>query len=288
MINFDVQAFFKRLQAIPRLQNSQWELNQSGVDRGMEAILIQRCTREIATYALARLRLACMPDLRGDGQDQPDLDELIRWAKTQRGGCNTMMKAIKMEGDHRTPRAIAAAASLRYYRNRADENPVVKSPWTEKGLAAAETVPHEAFLGYPTSGSMWARKYQTVTTLVRHIRQTPMAKMTDDQVYQSLLSLSGVGPQSASMISLFWLDRPEPIIDDYLKRVLTAWSMVPTGSAMKDREALRSHLKSGAVQVSHALPGWTPQRVLACIYLWCCEVGRFGLAGVDKGQERAR
>lgn len=286
MINFDVQAFFKRLQAIPGLQNSQWELNQSGVDRGMEAILIQRCMREIATYALARLRLACMPELAGKGK--ADMDELIRWARTQGGGCSSMVKAVEMEENPRTPRAIAAAASLRYYHDRADENPVVKASWTEEGLEAAETLSHEPFLSYPTSGSMWARKYQTVTALVRHIRQTPMARMTDDQVYQSLLSLSGVGPQSASMSSLFWLDRPEPIIDDYLKRVLTAWSMLPTSFATKDRESLRAHLRKGAAEVSQALPGWTPQRVLACIYLWCCEVGRFGPSGVGETRSQDR
>lgn len=277
---FDFLELFKRMQAIPGLQNSRWEQNQSGVDRGMEAILIQRCTREIATYALARLRLACMPELASEWK--ADVDELIRWARTQGGGCSTMVKAIEMEGDHRTPRAIAATASLRYYRNRADENPIVKSPWTEKGMAAASTVSCDQFLSYPTSGSTWARKNQTVTNLVRHIRQTPLSEMTDDQVYQSLLSLSGVGPQSASMISLFWLDRPEPIIDDYLKRVLKAWSMLPAGFTEKDRESLRAHLKKGAAEVSQALPDWTPQRVLACIYLWCCEVGRFGLAGVNE------
>ncbi len=280
MINFDVLKLFKRLQEIPGLQGGWWEMNQSGVDRGMEAILIQRCTREIATYALARLRLACMPELAG--RWEADIAEVIRWARTQGGGCSTMVKAIEMEGNRRTPRAIAAAASLRYYHKRVYDNPVIKLAWTAKGLAAAETVSCEQFLTYPISGSTWARKYQTLLSLIRHIRQTPMARMTDDQVYQSLLSLSGVGPQSASMISLFWLDRPEPIIDDYLKRVLTAWSMVPTGSAMNGREALRSHLKKGAIQVSRSFPDWTPQRVLACIYLWCCEVGRFGLAGVER------
>ena len=288
MIGFNVSVFFKRVQSVSGLQNHQWEHNQSGVDRGMEAILIQRCTREIATYALARLRLACMPDLahaaQSDGAiDQSELSELVSWAVTQSGGCSSMMKVMETEDPSGWLRGLAAAASLRYYRNRSDSNPIVKAPWTQDGLTAAATMPCEQFLEYPTSGSTWARKYQAVVSLVDHIRRTPIAEMTDDEAYQSLLSLSGVGPQSASMISLFWLDRPEPIIDDYLKRVLRAWSMLPaafTGKSRAENGELREHLRRGAVVVAESTPGWSPQRVLACIYLWCCEVGRFRLGGV--------
>lgn len=256
----------------------------------MESILIQRCPREIATYALARLRLACMPGLVQAAQsdsafDRAEAGTLVSWAKTQAGGCSSMMKVLEMEKLPGSLRALAAGASLRYYRNRSDSNPIVKTQWTQDGLAVAATMTCGQFLEYPTSGNTWARKYRTVFNLVDHNARIPIAEMTDDEAYQSLLSLSGIGPQSASMISLFWLDRAEPILDEYLQRVLKAWEMLPAGSTGKSRggsEELREHLRRGAGVVADSVPGWTPQRVLACIYLWCCEIGRFRLGGVGE------
>jgi hypothetical protein len=64
LLNFDVPQFFAALQQFRGLQRKEWELNQTGADRGIEAVLIQRCTRELATFALACLWLAAMPALK--------------------------------------------------------------------------------------------------------------------------------------------------------------------------------------------------------------------------------
>lgn len=289
MLDLDVLALFERLRAIPGLQDSRWDLNQGGVDRGLEAVLIQGCTREMATYALVLLRLACMPDLVTRDYavvaDENELQALLAWAKAQKsGGCTTLAKLLTKEKSLASSRAIAAAASLRYYRNRRDLNPVVKEPWTEEGLATAAVMRTETLLDPPLTGGVWARKFLALVRLVNYIMETPLAQMTDEEVCSSLQSLPGIGPQTASMVALFWLGRPEPIIDDYLLRVLTGWALLPSDfnpARRMDRECLRGCLKAGAVELSMSLAGFTPTRILGCLYCWACETARFRLGGIE-------
>ena len=57
MIHLDFERLFATLTKVSGLQRRDWEHNQSGTDREIEAVLIQRSPRELATYALARIRI---------------------------------------------------------------------------------------------------------------------------------------------------------------------------------------------------------------------------------------
>src|SRR5438876_1091554 len=89
---------FERLEKIPGLQRKEWELNQSGVDRGMEAVLIQRTTREIATYALVQLRFSAMSELRAACSTRIASDSMaehvVAWAETQKPRPSMLLNVI--------------------------------------------------------------------------------------------------------------------------------------------------------------------------------------------------
>ena len=50
--------FYDEMAADKTLQRDEWWLNQSGLDRALESMLIQQCLREVATAALYILKLS--------------------------------------------------------------------------------------------------------------------------------------------------------------------------------------------------------------------------------------
>src|ERR1041385_1579633 len=202
--NQEFGRVFERLEKIPALQRKDWELNQSGVDRGLEAVLIQRSPREIATYALVQLRLAAMPELRtacriratSDGTPQ----HLLDWAETQKPKPSMLMKVIASATDATDDRRVAAVSVLKYYRRRDDENPAVKAPWTSAGLDKIPSMDVGGLLKHPAPDNrFWRGKYDTVQRLVATVLAMDLPKMSDDDVVNALQEIQGVGPQTASM-----------------------------------------------------------------------------------------
>lgn len=279
-----VPALFAALQRFPGLQRKECEYNQSGADRGMEAVLIQRSTRELATYALVRLRLEAMPELRTTSSDADwtpsEVQGLLCWAQTQGAGGTMLAKTVTEEREQPTLncRVLAALATLRFYHRREDQNPIVKVPWSEDGFERLAALDVNGLLEYPAQGTFWKRKFQTVQRLVAHVRGKDSLRVLDDEaVVQSLRSIPGVGEQTASMVALFWLGRAVPIIDTYLLRLLSDHHLLPTPFPMSssNHTHLRRHLRQGAFAIEARHPEWPAARVLSCLYLWACEIGRF-------------
>jgi len=110
--------------------------------------LIQRAPREIATYALVRLRFAAMPELlvtcRSACPCNADEDRtphaLAKWGKTAGPGGTSLARMLDTDSGIATPASLAALAVLEYYRDRRAENPAVRMPWTENGLRKLPTV----------------------------------------------------------------------------------------------------------------------------------------------------
>lgn len=284
-IAFNFKTLFRTMekQAGGRLQRMEWELNQSGVDRGLEAALIQGGQRELATYSLVRLRLACMPVLRDSCADEccdpAELDGIAAWAGTLKGkrkaGTTTLRNVIERNGS-RTDQRTAAWATLRYYHCRDDENPAVKQPWPASALAELDNLDMGRFNEYPTAGSIWLRKYQTVQRLARFMTGSDLATLSDSETFAAIDDLDNVGDQTAAMATLFWLQRPVPIVDMYLCQVLNDHGLVPdrvVHTRKVDRSAIRSFLIDEARSVSSERSEWPAWRILSCLYLWCCEVG---------------
>ena len=109
---------YAALEKIPGLQRRDWELNQSGVDRGMEAVLIQRTTGEVATYALVHLRVSAMPELRAAsgpliGPDG-ETEYLLSWAETQKPKPSSLLNVVRRTTDGNDGRRLVALAVLKY------------------------------------------------------------------------------------------------------------------------------------------------------------------------------
>ncbi len=272
------RQLFEVLEKIPGLQRTDWEHNQSGADRGLESVLIQRTTREVATYALVQLRFVTMPELLANDnpiRDETQTAELLSWARSQGPGGSMMMKVVTNTTAPSDRRRIGALAVLRYYHNREDDNPVVKRPWTDEGMNKLPTLDVSSLLVYPTSGDFWGKKFETIRRLADTVLRMNLPKLSSDQVLWDLRSVKGVGPQTASMVALFWLARPIPIIDSYLTRLLVSHGLVPgtlDGSLAQDD--LRRHLILWAQEMAVSRPDWPAHRLLSALYLWACEVGR--------------
>ena len=285
IIRFDFARLFAALKHVPNLQRRDWEQNQTGIDRGIEAALIQRSPRELATYALSRLRLACMPHLQDYVQDLSVDEDLVAWGLHLGGAAKSLARMMCEPGSPAEGcAALTAAAVLRYYRCREDPNPLVRSPWNEFGLERLATIDPGVLDEPPIRGAFWQAKLRNAQRLVCHVRQTQWDKLTDDAVMRSLQTITG--RQTASMVALFWLGRPVPIIDTYLERLLRRHNLLSNEFSFNARgqAALAEHLRRGAAAYARMHSDWTSSRVLACLYLWACEIGRLrcdcsGVAG---------
>ena len=282
MISFSVPELIHTLERIPGLQRKDWENNQTGVDRGLEAVLIQRGNRELATYTLVRMRFAAMPDLHAscaaENWSPVDVRRLVTWARTQKGGGPHLTNVVDRAGARDTTdlSLLAALASLRYYHRRDDDNPAAKVPWSNDGLGRLGRLDMVRFLAPPTSGNFWRTKLETVKRLAAHVHNTDFSCMHEEQIIQSLRSVPKVGAETAAKIALFWLERPEPVIDTYLLSLLQRHGLMESAVPVsaRARRELRAHLLSGAHAMATTRPEWPAWRVLSCLYLWACEIGR--------------
>lgn len=278
-MQFDIPKLFAILESTPGLQRKEWERNQSGPDRGMEAVLIQRAPREVATHALTRIRLAAMPELRAHSEairTDGNIVRLTTWARTQGAGGTMLANLIERKKTERTDAVHAAIARLAYYYCRDEHNPTVKSAWTAASLKQLTTVDAHPFLESPTRGKVWERKFETIRRLATHVQLPSFADLSDDGMVGSLKSVPRIGEQTASMVALFWFERPVPIIDTYLVRLVQDHQLLPPTFARntRGRATLRSELIRGAESIAAHRPQWPAARILSCLYLWICEVGR--------------
>jgi endonuclease III len=278
-VPFDFAQLFTALVRVPGLQRRDWERNQSGVDRGIEAVLIQRSPRELATYALVRLRLACMPHLEGLLRESScsavDADGLSSWAIEQGGAAKTLARTASDEGKPMGDyRCAAACAVLRYYRHREEPNALVQAPWTDGGFTNLTTLDVRALDEAPIRGAFWQAKLAKVQQIVRHVRRSAWDELPDDAVMRSLRSVAG--EQTAAMVALFWLGRPVPIIDTYLERLLRQHGLLPHAFQLNAnaKVQLAMQITRGTEAYAQHHEDWTPARILSCLYLWACEIGR--------------
>jgi len=280
MFNAQFSRLFESLERFPNLQRKDWEANQSGADRGIESVLIQQATREVATYALVRLKLAVISGLRGQCvvQEPTSLEksELLKWAKGQGPGVTMLAKVLDQDESTADLGSLRAAqASLRYYRCRAEANPAVRAPWTHDALSALQSLDVSTLSEYPTGGAYWQRKFETVKRIASFVGSGRWAGLSDEAVAQALRAIEGVGDQTASMVALFWLSRPVPVVDKYLISIMERHGLLAKPVRTRgDRLELATYLRQGARVLELAKPEWPAWRVLSCLYLWCCELGR--------------
>src|SRR5205814_1886293 len=124
-------------------------------------------------------------------------------------------------------------------------------------------------LKYPTPDNIfWRGKYDTVQRLADTILAADLPQMSDDGVVNVLREIKGIGPQTASMVALFWLERAVPVVDTYLLRLLRhcdpwkVWLESRSGE-----EELRRNLVQWARKTERERPEWRANRSLASLYL---------------------
>ncbi|MFH1619886.1 MAG: hypothetical protein ABIG11_08275 [bacterium] len=107
-----IEKLYKALRDDPRLQKD-WERNQPRIDRALEAILIVRTPREVATACLLACKLrfepaaaACRPPAFDNG--------LISWARTQKQGGARLANIVeeKTPADQEARTAVDNSTSL--------------------------------------------------------------------------------------------------------------------------------------------------------------------------------
>jgi hypothetical protein len=131
--HFSIVDLYRQLESDPSLQKD-WEVNQPRWDRCIEAPLIVRTTRECATAALVWLKLQFWRECRVHMPSYLPVDpELRGWvAKSSKdlcmGGPLLFSKIIDAPGSSEDE-IVAAVASLKFYRERASPNPLVKNEW---------------------------------------------------------------------------------------------------------------------------------------------------------------
>ena len=176
---------------------------------------------------------------------------------------------------------IAAVSTLAYYRCRDNDNPAVKTSWTEDGLNNLVSTNVLPLAQPPIHGGVWQKRLVSVQQLVAHVQTTNFEVMTDKETVASLRSVLNIGEQLGAQIALFWLQRSVPILDMYLISLLSDHRLLPedwlteNGSLTNlGRRILCKHLLLGAQAIELHDQKWPAWRVLSCLYLWMCEIGR--------------
>jgi endonuclease-3 related protein len=97
-----------------------------------------------------------------------------------------------------------------------------------------------------------AIKIKTFISYVKKTYDGDLDKMLDedtDQLREELLSLKGIGPETADSILLYALKKPVFVIDAYTYRVLSRHSMIPTEASYQEMQELLMNSVPNDVQV---------------------------------------
>jgi len=67
-----------------------------------------------------------------------------------------------------------------------------------------------------------------------------LAKLPTEEARHQLLAIHGIGPETADCILLYALNHPAPVVDEYLRRVVTRHHLASEGSSYTDLRQLVS------------------------------------------------
>lgn len=268
-----IVSLYQQMRDDLRLQRD-WERNQPRVDRALEAVLIARESREVATAVLLSIKLRCEP---GAALLQPLPDErLLSFARSQgRGGCR-LAKLIEAGVQVDEVTRAAAIHALQYYRDRSDPNPLVRLNWSAEGLRILAGSPVEEIIRPPLQPTWARRKAAGIRELAALLVQPPF--LTEAELRQCLRAIPGLGPERADAAGVFAFRRGWPIVDEYLWRLLGRHGLIPASQRGITRYDHRCQVFEVQWQELVASQVASPDKLAATLYLWACEAERFGFS----------
>ena len=96
------------------------------------------------------------------------------------------------------------------------------------------------------SSGYFNQKAKRLKIFVRHLQKkyrgriSSMRKIPWDQLREELLSLPGIGPETADSILLYALEKPTFVVDAYTRRILARHSIIPWEASYEEIRALFS------------------------------------------------
>lgn len=268
----DIIELYQALEQDDRLQKN-WERNQPRVDRALESPLIARTPREVATAALLVMKLKSEPD--AEVFIDANIDEgLITFARSQGAGGARLANVIEGKKEADRIAVVAAVCSLRFYRDRSADNPLVRLGWSQNALerlSASESID----IINPALKPTWAKRKAHAVKALAALLIEPDAGSNPD-LRKRLRSLPGLGPERADAVGVFAFKKGWPIVDEYLWRLMARHSLLDP-----DEEGIRGYDRRGSVfkpYWEHLLAARTesPGEIAATLYLWADEAERFG------------
>ena len=268
----DIVELYGCLSRDTRLQKT-WERNQPRVDRSLEAPLIVRTPREVATAALLVVKLRFEPQAHTHLLATRDAD-LIAFARSQKPGGSRL--ANLLEGTQADGIARSTAIhSLLFYRDRSAENPLVRLPWSGEALRALAL----ADPGTLVNPSLRVTSPRAVAGVVgvAALLMSDAHALDDESLRAALLAIPGVGPERADAVGVFGLRRTWPITDDYLWKLLLSHGCIPQDAArcttyQQRQRFFRPHWAA----LVKSRPSEDPNELAATLYLWADEAARNG------------
>ncbi len=105
-------------------------------------------------------------------------------------------------------------------------------------------LPHRRLAQLIRSSGYFNQKARRLKGFVQYLQrnyQGEVARMRDlalDQLRAELLSLSGIGPETADSILLYALEKPVFVVDAYTRRVLARHSLIPWDASYEEIQTL--------------------------------------------------
>lgn len=105
-------------------------------------------------------------------------------------------------------------------------------------------LPHRRLAQLIRSSGYFNQKARRLKGFVRYLQRdyqgqiTRMRVLPLEQVRAELLSLSGIGPETADSILLYALEKPAFVVDAYTRRVLARHSLIPWDASYEEIQSL--------------------------------------------------
>lgn len=259
-----------------RLQRD-WERNQPRLDRALEAPLIVRTPREVATAALLAIKLKFEPDAKAYQGIRPELPALRDAQTLEKRVASRLLKVLQSDEADEIAKS-AVAHSVNYYVDRAGDNPLIRIPWSTNALQLIASAPPEEIINPALKPTMGINSTGTTIANLSRLFLEDSQELGDAELQARLRSkeFTGLGPERADAVGVFAFRRPWPIVDEYLWRLLHDHRLITDQEAgVGSYDARRRNFERHWQELLSAYPN-NANELAATLYLWADEASKFG------------
>lgn len=271
-----IEALYEAMKKDDRLQRN-WERNQPRLDRALESPLIARTPREVATATLLAAKLKfepCAERFREIGSSSI----VMEFARSlDKRVATRLLKVLQgTEADHIAKAAVVH--SLSFYADRAGDNPLVRLPWSPEALSRLATASPAEVINAALKPTLGVASTGTCVARLCGLFLSDVQASSDIELRARLRSkeFPGLGPERADAVGVFAFQRPWPIVDDYLWRLLYAHGVITEQEfSARGYDSRRRVFEPHWRRLMSANHG-TPNAIAATLYLWADEASKSG------------